>query len=113
MGDGDGGGGQGDGGGGEGGGGGGGGGGGESTVQLGMLLVVVEEAVPGSEMLDVKAGVPPDVHKQHGSPSSRPLLCPSPSLSAWHKAVVHCSWAPLKAFLNDKSPEWPVALPFT
>ena len=37
----------------------------------------------------VRCGVLPTVHPHCGSPSSSPLVYPSPSLSAWHSAVVH------------------------
>ena len=44
---------------------------------------------PGREMSLVKAGAAPCVQTQHGSPSSNPFDCPSPSLSALQKATLH------------------------
>ena len=87
-GDGDGGGGDGDGGGGDGDGGGGNGGGDGDGPHDGMPREVVLLESPASEMSEEYSGVPPSVHMQHGSPSSRPLLWPSPSVSASHSTVV-------------------------
>lgn len=78
----DGGGGDGEGDGGEGGGGGNGGGGGDKITQLGIKRAVWEPDDPGIEMDEVNAGAAPRVQTQHGSPSSRPLLWPSLSVSA-------------------------------
>jgi hypothetical protein len=42
---------------------------------------VVDDDEPGLEMALVNCAAWPVVHTQQGSPSSNPLLCPSPSLS--------------------------------
>lgn len=53
---------------------------------------VAVDAKPGWEMPVVLEGFVPGVHTQDGSPSSSPLVMPSPSLSAWQSAVLH--WLP-------------------
>jgi hypothetical protein len=59
----------------------------------------------------VRAGVAPGVQTQLGSPSSRPLLKPSPSLSAAHNAAVHEYPAPENAIPNGfLAPPPPCAL---
>ena len=76
----------------------------------GMTRDVIEFASPGMLMSSVKAGVVPGVHVQHGSPSSRPLLWPSPSWSALQRVSVHCSPAATNATRNAAGPPaWPVA----
>lgn len=64
------------------------------------VRVVLELAMLGSEIPVVALGVEPSAHSQQGSPSSRPLDWPSPSLSATHRAVVHMRPAPLNAIPN-------------
>ena len=68
---------------------------------------------PGMEMSLVYAGAAPSTHTQHGSPSSRPLDCPSPSVSALHSAVVHTYPAARKAKRKGDSPACPVLKPLT
>ena len=59
----------------------------------------------------------PRVHTQQGSPSSSPLVCPSPSVSIRQRAGVHTYPWPLKS--NRKGlfvglfTLWPVSLPLT
>ena len=80
-------------GGGDGGGGEGEGGGGEgegrADVHEGIAREVTLEERPGIEMSSVYVGPsPPLAHSQHGSPSSKPLDWPSPSVSASQSATV-------------------------
>jgi hypothetical protein len=82
-------------------------GGGASTarVQSGIVRVVMLALTPAMEMpaascktdrwlfvkpISVDSSAPMD-HTQHGSPSSRPLLWPSPSVSISHSALVQTS----------------------
>lgn len=62
----------------------------------------VSVASEGWETPVVQHGASPElsVHTQHGSPSSWPLVCPSPSVSAWHSDTVHSLPAFSKAFPN-------------
>lgn len=48
-------------------------------------------ASPGCETPVVQSttSLEPLTHAQHGSPSSWPLVCPSPSVSAWQNSFVH------------------------
>lgn len=48
-------------------------------------------ASPGCETPVVQSttSLEPWTQAQHGSPSSWPLVCPSPSVSAWQNSVVH------------------------
>ena len=46
-------------------------------------------SIPGCEMPVVRVGVSPGVHVQSGSPSSWPLVSPSPSLSRRHSSAFH------------------------
>ena len=46
--------------------------------------------LPGLDISEVLEGVFPRVQVQSGSPSSSPLMIPSPSLSSRHTATVHC-----------------------
>ena len=77
----------------DGGGGGGDGGGGDVALiqaQSGIERLVVLALEPASETSDVCSGTSsPPVQTQHGSPSSRPFVWPSPSVSARQSASVH------------------------
>ena len=57
----------------------------------------VESAYAGWEIPVVRDGVAPADHTQFGSPSSCPLVKPSPSVSAWHRPVVHARPSAAKA----------------
>lgn len=49
---------------------------------------------PGKDRLSVArkdSFLHPTCHWQHSSPISNPLVCPSPSVSAWHSDCVHVS----------------------
>ena len=52
---------------------------------------------PGCEIWEVRNGVNPGFQTQQGSPSSSPLVNPSPSESAEHSAPVHALPLALKA----------------
>jgi len=69
-------------------------GGGDSVQVVGMVRLVMLLRSPASVMSELeKPSSPvllaPMTHLQHGSPSSSPLVWPSPSVSFWHKVVVH------------------------
>lgn len=66
-----------------------GGGGDGSVLHIGMLLDVVLDEEPAILISDVYCGVEPMVQMQHGSPSSNPFVCPSLSVSSWHRDSVH------------------------
>jgi hypothetical protein len=51
---------------------------------------VMDAALPGLEIRVVFAGALPSAHTQQGSPSSKPFVWPSPSLSFVHSETVHC-----------------------
>ena len=72
--------------------------GGAAVVVVGASVVGVESAYDGCEIPVVRDGVAPVVHTQFGSPSSSPFVNPSPSVSAWHSAVVQERPAAAKAF---------------
>mmetsp|Transcript_1377 Transcript_1377/g.3669 ORF Transcript_1377/g.3669 Transcript_1377/m.3669 type:complete len:310 (-) Transcript_1377:213-1142(-) len=61
------------------------------------LAALVESAKPGWEMSVVLAATAFVVQTHSGSPSSKPLLWPSPSESAWQRACVQLKPASLKA----------------
>lgn len=91
-------------------------------AQRGILLEVLEASSPASEMSFVEKprsspSSTPTLHTQQGSPSSIPLLCPSLSVSARQRAVVHALPSSRKA--NRKAvcvgllTLCPVSLPLT
>lgn len=74
-------------------------------------------ATPGCVMNSSNCGVWPDDHSQSGSPSSTPLLKPSPSESWLQSVVVHDLPADLKSLPNwfwlPPPPEFTCPTPFT
>lgn len=57
-------------------------------------------SIPGCEMPVVRVGVFPGVHVQSGSPSSWPLVSPSPSLSRRHSSAVHWTHKHMSRYMS-------------
>jgi hypothetical protein len=62
---------------------------------VGHTRDVVDALSLGFEIWVATNGVPPFVHSQHGSPISRPFVCPSPSVSALQNSSVHVGGTPV------------------
>lgn len=58
------------------------------------------EILPGCPV-DLPDGVDPAIHVQFGSPSSSPLVFPSPSESFWQRSTVHIRPAAAKSLIKQ------------